>query len=342
MMTTKPSQQKPHGETPSYAKAQAVDAALTPVIDLSGRDDSKTRARLAKELVATAENSGFFYVSQHGIAKELCTAAFEASRRFFALDAEVKSKITVDQHQRGWMAQGLTNLEGSATHDAKEVFFWGYDIAPDDEDLKAGAPLVALNQWPAEDAPFLKENILPYYHAVLDLGRDILSLLAEGLGQSPDFFAEAYEKPLGRGQLVYYPAMDGDDHKAERFGAAAHSDFGVLTILMQDDLGGLQIKSADGGWIEAPPIPDTFVCNIGDLLEMWTNNRLTSTLHRVINTSPKSRFSIPVFCDPASMTVINPKDFDPKADGGTPRGEITTAGAYISSKNRKNFAHYKK
>ena len=90
--------------------------------------------------------------------------------------------------------------------------------------------------------------------------------------------------------MVYYPAMDQKDHEAERFGAAAHSDFGVLTILMQDDLGGLQIRSADGDWIEAPPIPDTFVCNIGDLLEMWTNSRLTSTLHRVINKSPEVCF----------------------------------------------------
>ena len=324
-------------KTPSYAKAQSVDQDLIPVIDLSGRDHLETRRDLAQKLVETAENSGFFYISHHGIPKAICEAAFNASRQFFALDHGVKSKITVDQNQRGWMAQGLTNLEGSATHDAKEVFFWGLDIDKDDATLKAGAPLVALNQWPQDDAPFLKDNILPYYHAVLDLGRDILSLLAEGLGQSPDFFAKAYEKPLGRGQLVYYPAMDGDDHKAERFGAAAHSDFGVLTILMQDDLGGLQIKSADGGWIEAPPIPDTFVCNIGDLLEMWTNNRLTSTLHRVINTSPKSRFSIPVFCDPASMTVINPQDFDPAASAD----QITTAGAYISGKNRKNFAHYK-
>ena len=324
-------------KTPFYAKAQSVDQDLIPVIDLSGRDHLETRCDLAQKLVATAENSGFFYISHHGIPKAVCEAAFKASRQFFALDHAVKSKITVDQNQRGWMAQGLTNLEGSATHDAKEVFFWGLDIDQDDAALKAGAPLVALNQWPQDDAPFLKENIMPYYHAVLDLGRDILSLLAEGLGQSPDFFAKAYEKPLGRGQLVYYPAMDGDDHKAERFGAAAHSDFGVLTILMQDDLGGLQIKSADGEWIEAPPIPDTFVCNIGDLLQMWTNNRLTSTLHRVINTSPKSRFSIPVFCDPASMTVINPQDFDPAA----PADQITTAGAYISGKNRKNFAHYK-
>ena len=121
-------------------------------------------ASSSRELVETAEQSGFFYVSNHGITRERCAAAFEASRQFFSLDQDVKAKITVNQNQRGWMAQGLTNLEGAATHDAKEVFFWGYDITADDPDLKAGAPLVALNQWPQEEAAFLKENIMPYYH----------------------------------------------------------------------------------------------------------------------------------------------------------------------------------
>ena len=325
-------------KVPDYAQAREVDQSVIPVIDLAMRHAPETRHGLAKQLVKTAEASGFFYVRNHGISADLCQAAFQASRRFFALEERLKSTIAVDQNQRGWMAQGLTNLEGSATHDAKEVFFWGYEIAADDPDVLAGVPMVARNRWPDAAAPFLKDQLLPYYHAVLDLGRDLLSLLAEGLGQAPDFFAKAYEKPLGRGQLVYYPAMDRADHQVERFGAAAHSDFGVLTILMQDDLGGLQIKAADGGWIEAPPIPDTFVCNIGDLLQMWTNNRLTSTVHRVINTSPKSRFSIPIFCDPASTTVINPQDFDATASDD----QVTTAGAYISSKNRKNFAHYQK
>ena len=330
-------QAKKDADRPSYAAAQSVDQELIPVIDLSGRDTPEGRRVLSQQLVQTAEKSGFFYVKNHAVSDDLCDAAFQASRQFFALDPDIKSAIKVDQNQRGWMAQGLTNLEGSATHDAKEVFFWGYDIDPDDPDLAANLPMVALNQWP-NDAPFLKAQLLPYYYAVLDLGRDLLSLLAEGLGQSPDFFADAYAKPLGRGQLVYYPAMDQADQQAQRFGAAAHTDFGVLTILMQDNLGGLQIKSGDGSWIEAPPIEGTFVCNIGDLLERWTHHRLTSTLHRVINTSGQSRFSIPVFCDPASMTVINPQDFDCNAAEDL----STTAGAYIQGKNQKNFAHYKK
>jgi isopenicillin N synthase-like dioxygenase len=261
-----------------------------------------------------------------------------ASRAFFALDEAVKARIAIDGHQRGWMAQGLANLEGSKTHDAKEVFFWGREVAADDPDVLAGLPLVHPNQWPDGAAPFLRTGILPYYRAVMALGLRILECLAIGLDADPAIFTRAYDRPLGRGQLVYYPAIGEADIRAERFGAAAHTDFGVLTILQQDSLGGLQVLNRSGDWIEAMPIEDTFVCNIGDLLERWTNGRLVSTRHRVLNRSGRSRYSIPIFCDPASDAVVDPRDFDRHADiEALPPIE---AGAYIMGKNRRNFSHY--
>ena len=145
-------------------------------------------------------------------------------------------------------------------------------------------------------------------------------------------------KPLGRGQLVHYPALGEGDVTAQRFGDPEHSDFGVLTILRQDDLGGLQVRNRSDEWIEAMPIENTFVCNIGDLLERWTNGRLVSTPHRVLNRSGKSRFSIPIFCDPSSDAVVDPRDFDPNADINIL--PPIAAGAYIASKNRRNFSHY--
>lgn len=324
--------------TPAYATATAVTADQIPVIDLTGSDTARGRDAIGAALVRSASEIGFFYVTGHGVPQQLCDDAMKASRSFFDLPETAKASIAIDRHQRGWMAQGLANLEGSATHDAKEVFFWGRDVGEDDPDVKAGLPLVHPNQWPDETAPFLQQGILPYYQAVMTLGGTILDCLARGLGADPRIFARAYDKPLGRGQLVYYPAIDSADIAAERFGAAPHTDFGVLTILQQDSLGGLQVLNRDGTWIEAMPIAGTFVCNIGDLLERWTNGRLSSTRHRVLNRSGRSRFSIPIFCDPASDALIDPRDFDPQADINAVKPIM--AGDYIMGKNRRNFSHY--
>ena len=324
--------------TPGYAAARTVAFSEIPVIDLSGIDTPDGAAAIADRLVKTASEIGFFYVSGHGIPPELSAQAMAASRAFFALDEDAKREITIDSHQRGWMAQGLANLEGAATHDAKEVFFWGREVAADDADVLAGLPLVHPNQWPDRTAPFLRAGILPYYEAVMALGLKILTCLARGLDVDPDIFVRAYERPLGRGQLVYYPALGAADVAAQRFGAAEHTDFGVLTILQQDSLGGLQVRNRSDEWIEAMPINNTFVCNIGDLLERWTNGRLVSTPHRVLNRSGQSRFSIPIFCDPSSDAMVDPRDFDPDAD--IKILPPIAAGAYIASKNRRNFSHY--
>ncbi|KAG1700536.1 2-oxoglutarate-Fe(II) type oxidoreductase hxnY [Nymphon striatum] len=207
-----------------------------------------------------------------------------------------------------------------------------------DPDVAAGIPMVFPNQWPDDVAPFLRRDLLPYYDAVISLSRTVLSALAYGLGKPKDFFAAAYEKPLGRGQLVYYPPMNAEDELEQRFGAASHTDFGVLTILLQDMQGGLQVLNQSDEWIEAPPIKGSFVCNIGDLLERWTNGHLISTKHRVINRNKTARYSIPVFCDPASQTIIDPSDFSDNPGNY----ERITAGEHIALRNSNNFTQYRK
>jgi isopenicillin N synthase-like dioxygenase len=338
---TGPEMTGPEMDGPSdFAVAARTDFTEIPVIDISALADPDRFDETAHHLVSVARDIGFFYLTHHGIPAALCEDAFAASREFFGLSDDQKADVSVDHQQRGWMAQGMATLEGAKTSDAKEVFFWGRDVAPDDPDVLQGRALVAPNQWPDRHAPRLKQQLLPYYDAVLDLSRLVLRALARGLGKQPDFFAPAYVNPLGRGQLVYYPPQTDTDRDAERFGAAAHSDFGVLTILMQDNAGGLQVLNKAGIWIEAPPLKDSFVCNIGDLLERWTNGQLVSTKHRVVNRTSNARFSIPIFCDPASEAVIDPRDFDELAsyEAFAP----CEAGQYIQSKNTRNFSHYKK
>jgi isopenicillin N synthase-like dioxygenase len=321
-----------------FAKTSANFDSI-PIVDLSEIKTKNGFSRIAQELIETAEKSGFFYVSNHGIDQDIIDQAFAASQSFFNLSDAEKSTISVNQKQRGWMAQGMTNLEGAKTHDAKEVFFWGWDVPDDDPDVLANLPMVSPNLWPDVVAPTLKRDLLPYYEQVVSLSQTILSALSVGLGQDWDFFTKAYGKPLARGQLVYYPTATDRDIKEERFGAATHSDFGVLTVLLQDMQGGLQVQNLTGDWIEAPPIQGTFVCNIGDLLERWTNNRLVSTKHRVLNRSGNSRYSIPIFCDPASDAVVDPRDLG--VSDCDALFEPITAGGYILSKNKRNFSQYK-
>lgn len=325
-------------EKQDFAQADKTDFDAIPIIDVCALANPETFTETANYLVSVAKDVGFFYLINHSIDKDICDDAFTASKSFFALPENQKADIRVNQHQRGWMAQGMAVLEGAKTSDAKEVFFWGRDVAPDDPDVLRGRALVAPNQWPKTYAPWLRTKLMPYYMAVLTLSSLILSGLATGLGKQPDFFEAVYQNPLGRGQLVYYPPQTVTDKDVERFGAAPHSDFGVLTILMQDNLGGLQVLNKRGDWIEAPPLAESFVCNIGDLLERWTDGQLVSTKHRVINRASTARFSIPIFCDPASEAVIDPRDF--VKDASHKVFPPVEAGLYIQSRNKRNFSHY--
>lgn len=319
-----------------FAAAKSTDAI--PVIDIAPALDGRDVAKVAREIHQAATGSGFFYIKNHGIDPALIAQAFQVAKDFFAAPQEVKETIAVNTNQRGWMKPGMSRLAGSKTHDLKEVFFWGAETAMDDPDL--GKPLVAVNQWPDAAFPRLKQDLQPYYQAVCNVGRALMSALALSLDQDEDFFAKAYAKPLARGQLVYYPPSTAADEAEERFGVAPHTDFGVLTLLLQDQSGGLQVRHASGEWIEAPPIEGTLVCNIGDLLARWSNDRFASTLHRVINRTPNARYSIPVFFDPHTDTVIDPCDL------GTPEADRkympVTAGAHIAARNSKSFAQFKK
>jgi len=314
-----------------------IDDGL-PVIDLSSASSPEDRKEIGKQLVALVETIGFFYVVGHGIDPTLLKNAFDSSREFFSLSEDQKQIITVNQAQRGWMRKGLTRLEGSASADVKEVFFWGREVSEDDPDVLQKLPLVSPNQWPEQVLPNFKANILEYYQAVMALGSSLLECIAYGLDKNPEVFREKYTKPLGRGQLVYYPPISADDLACNSYSAAPHTDFGVLTILLQDSLGGLQVRHQNGEWIDVPPIEGSFICNIGDLLERWTNGKLKSTIHRVLNTSGKDRLSIPVFFDPNSDAWIDPRDFETlKNESILPP---VKAGEYISGKNHRNFLHY--
>jgi isopenicillin N synthase-like dioxygenase len=322
-----------------FASATRSSLSEIPVIDVSGAISGKDIDTVARAIHGAATDHGFFYIANHGIDPTLMDTAFNVARDFFGAPEATKSSVAVNTQQRGWMATGMSRLPGSKTHDLKEVFFWGTEVTPDDPDVLAGKPLVAVNQWPTHTFPRLQAELTPYYAALCDVARHVMSAIAVSLDQPADFFDAAYKKPLARGQLVYYPPSSPQDEAEERFGVAPHTDFGVLTLLLQDDSGGLQVRSKSHGWIEAPPIPGTLVCNIGDLLARWSNNRFASTVHRVINRTNSARFSIPVFFDPHTDTVIDPVDLGVSAADSL--FEPVTAGAHIAGRNKASFSQYK-
>lgn len=325
--------------TSDFAQAQSIDQNAIPVIDISPALDGSDLATVARQIHAAAINTGFFYISGHGIPPSLMDQAFDVARAFFDQPPGVKETVAVNTSQRGWMATGMSQLQGAKTHDLKEVFFWGREVAPDDPQLRAARPLVAQNQWPDAAFPRLRRDLTPYYDAICQIAGKVLSAIAVSLDQPPDFFAPHYQTPLARGQLVYYPPSTAADESAQRFGVAPHTDFGMLTFLLQDTSGGLQVRTRSGAWIEAPPIPGTLVCNIGDLLQRWSNDRFASTLHRVINRSGTARYSIPIFFDPDTDTLIDPCDLGiSQADS---RHSPVRAGEHIAGRNAKSFAQFK-
>lgn len=330
-----------------FATAKQIDQSSIPVIDISpllsdgGLDD------VADQIHKAATEVGFFYIKGHGIDQSLIDQAFNISKDFFALPTPAKQSIAVNTSQRGWMATGMSRLQGAKTHDLKEVFFWGTEIEDDHPDLLAQKPLIAQNQWPSDAFPRLEAELTPYYKALCDVASKVLAAIAVSLDQDADFFASRYQTPLARGQMVYYPQSTDGDEAVQRFGVAPHTDFGVLTFLLQDNNGGLQVqlksngesRAMSGEWIEAPPIPGTLVCNIGDLLERWSNDRFRSTVHRVINRSGNERYSIPIFFDPNTDTIVDPCDLGVSV--ADRKYEPISAGEYIVGRNKRSFSQFK-
>ncbi|MEZ2295157.1 isopenicillin N synthase family dioxygenase [Variovorax sp. RCC_210] len=332
----------PATESKTYFEAKKVDEDYIPVIDISGlvADAPGAVEDVARRVMDASQRIGFFYIKGHGIPQEVIDGAGQAMRDYFALPPEVKGLHPVNTSQRGWMASGIARLEGSKTHDLKEIFFWGPEQWAAHLVAQKGADsLIADNVWPDAEFPALRQDLLPYYNAVCRIGHRLLSAIALGLGLDRSFFASRYSSPMARGQLVYYPVSTAKDESEERFGSAPHTDFGVLTLLLQDSNGGLQVRNREGEWVAAQPIPGTLVCNIGDLLHRWSNETLSSNLHRVINRSGNERHSIAIFFDPNPDAVIDPTDL------GFPEGAqkypAITASGYIHGKNKKNFSQYK-
>jgi isopenicillin N synthase-like dioxygenase len=276
-----------------------------PIIDLgwlSGESGETSLSRIAADVGAACRDIGFFYVVNHGVEAALIAEAFRQSHRFFGLPLADKQALAIEKigGNRGYSGLLHEALDPARGPDVKEAFNIGFELAPHDPELVAGRPFRSLNAWP--NVAGFRETLLSYYDACAALGARLHSAFAQDLGLTRDFFADKFDRPMATLRLLHYPATPRG--AAAPTGAGTHTDYGNLTLLATDDVGGLEVRSRAGQWIEAPVVPGAFIVNIGDCLMRWTNDVYVSTPHRVVNRSAKERYSIAFFYDPNPDVVV--------------------------------------
>ena len=320
-------------------RAERIPLERIPVVDFepfrSGGPEQRKQAAL--DLAAAFRNVGFAYLGGHGVGQELIDRTFAEAARFFALPRERKAAVSVEQSpcDRGWFDLGMENLDPDKQQegDLKEGYRIGNDLAPDHPLVRRGLPFHGPNQWP-RDLPGFRETMEAYFDAVRDLAGQVTHAVAIALELPEEFFDAWFTTPMVIMSPLHYPPQEvprGGQISEARIGAGAHSDYGCLALLAQDSTGGLQVRTPAGSWIDAKPIPGTFVVNVGDMLARWTNDLFPATLHRVINTSGVDRQSIPFFYDPnydAPVEVI-PTCLAP---GEQPKYPPTTSLAHLQER----------
>jgi isopenicillin N synthase-like dioxygenase len=283
--------------------SRRLDFSEIPVIDLAPLIDGKGEAaeRTVAALGRACAEIGFLYVSNHRVERALVARMAEQAKLFFARPMAEKLRIVLDQRMRGYLPLDYRSYEGEARAGTshQEGFWIGHERALSDTD-----PLQGPNQWP-DGLPDLKPTMLDYFAALEGLSRVLQRGFARALGLPDDAFQTLFCTPNSRLKLNHYPPQDSPEQDND-IGVVPHADSGGFTILWQDDNGGLEVQSKSGEWVGAPPLEDTFVINLGNVMQIWTNGKFSSTPHRVINRFGRDRYSVPLFVNPNSDARIAP------------------------------------
>jgi isopenicillin N synthase-like dioxygenase len=319
-----------------------MDEYSIPIINIGPlAGGTEGRHAVAAEIGQACREYGFFYITGHGVDEGLQRRLENRSRRFFAQDVEAKMEIRMARGGGAWRGYFPVGDElTSGQPDLKEGIYFGSELGDDHPMTRAGVPMHGPNLFPS-NVPEFRETVLEYLAVMTELGHALMRGIALSLGLDEAYFDEHYTgDPLILFRIFNYPAQAA----ATGWGVGEHTDYGLLTILKQDESGGLQVKS-QSQWIEAPPVPGSFVCNIGDMLDRLTGGLYRSTPHRVRNVSGRDRISFPFFFDPNFNAEVRPLPLDHIAvddrDGRWDKSSVHefrgTYGDYLLGKVSKVF-----
>ncbi|KAK9697603.1 hypothetical protein RND81_08G048000 [Saponaria officinalis] len=327
-----------NNETPTFAKISTLNS-----IDLSSSDIHNSVFLLKQACL----DSGFFYVINHGISQEFMEEVFAQSKKFFELPISEKMKLLRNEKHRGYtpVLDELLDPEHQVQGDYKEGYYIGVEVPEDDPE--AEKPFYGPNIWPAtEILPGWRQTMEKYHSQALEVARAVGRIIALALDLDEDFFdkPEMLGKPIATLRLLHYGSGQVSDPSKGLYGAGAHSDYGLITLLATDDVVGLQIcKDRDAKpqiWEYVPPVKGAFIVNLGDMLERWSNCVFKSTMHRVLGTG-KDRYSIAYFVEPSHECLVECLP-SCKSETNPPMFPPVRCGEYLSQRYRDTHADLSK
>ncbi len=322
-------------------QAMVVDTAINiPVIDFTPflNDDPVGQRRVATAIYQACHEVGFLYLIHHGIPQPKIDQAFTVSQQFFALPPEQKQTIawSSEASNRGYIGLERERLDEAQPGDLKEAFNVGREVSA--ASVAAAEQALVVNQWPAEQDEF-KAVVSDFFETCAAAANRVFQAFAIALDMPPNFIVNKHQSKGYTLRLLHYPPLT-QIPKPGQTRAGAHSDYGTLTLLFQDDVGGLEVQLASGEWIAAPSIPGAVLINTGDLTQRWSNDVFRSTKHRVaLPTGDKvgrDRYSIAFFCqpDPEAEIVCFPSC---QSADNPPRYPPVKSGEYLLSRLQATY-----
>nr|UXL73236.1 2-oxoglutarate-dependent dioxygenase GA 20-oxidase [Jasminum sambac] len=273
---------RPISDRPNLEEVESIDASI-PLVDLGARD-------VVQQIGHACKHYGFFQVKNHGIPDEVIKNMMQVSREFFHMPESERLKSYSDDPSKS------TRLSTSFNVKSEKVSNWRDFLR-----LHCYPLQDYLHQWPSSP-PSFRDHVGEYCERVRQVALILLQAISQSLGLERDYITGSLGKHGQHMALNYYPPCPQPDLT---YGLPAHADPNAITILLQDDVPGLQVVN-NGKWVAVNPIPNTFIVNIGDQIQVLSNDRYKSVLHRAVVNSYRERISIPTFYCPSPEAVISP------------------------------------